>query len=62
MTILDNIIEKTKERVEINKKNISLQKIRELAEKNSNDNNFLFENSIKKSTSFICEVKKASPS
>ncbi|MEI0525840.1 indole-3-glycerol phosphate synthase TrpC [Brachyspira murdochii] len=62
MTILDNIVEKTKERVEINKKNISLQRIRELAENKSNNNNFLFENSIKKSVSFICEVKKASPS
>ncbi|MEI0517248.1 indole-3-glycerol phosphate synthase TrpC [Brachyspira murdochii] len=62
MTILDNIVEKTKERVEINKKNISLQRIRELAENKSNNNNFLFENSIKKSVSFICEVKKAFPS
>ncbi|PPS21435.1 indole-3-glycerol phosphate synthase [Brachyspira murdochii] len=60
--MLDNIVEKTKERVEINKKNISLQRIRELAENKSNNNNFLFENSIKKSVSFICEVKKAFPS
>jgi indole-3-glycerol phosphate synthase len=74
-TILDEIAEKTFIRVEKAKEKISFDNVKnqaiEIAEKqfvvgNSREpNSFLFEQSLKKNNpniSFICEVKKASPS
>ncbi|RDU62852.1 indole-3-glycerol phosphate synthase TrpC [Helicobacter sp. MIT 14-3879] len=62
MNILDRIIETTRERISKDKKAISLNQIREIAE-SKKDSSFLFQKAIsKKGLNFICEVKKASPS
>lgn len=61
--ILDEIVEKTKLRVEANKQECSLKEIKQLAFKQPIDNSFPFEKAIKdKTISFILEIKKASPS
>ncbi len=62
-TILDEIAAKTKKRVEVAKKGISLEKMKESAREKMCDTGFPFERELKKKEiSFICEVKKASPS
>jgi len=59
--ILDEIVDATIIRIEKAKKNISLNEMIMLAEKSEPP--FAFENALKqKDISFICEVKKASPS
>lgn len=63
MNILEEIAEKTKSRVEEAKKQQPLSMLRELAEKEEADTGFPFEKALaKEGLSFICEVKKASPS
>ncbi len=62
MNILDNITEKTKVRVNKLKETVDFSKYKELAY-NTNIEKFTFENVLKKNDiSFICEIKKASPS
>jgi len=61
--ILDKIAEKTRERVENLKKAKPFAEIKTLAESLPKDNAFEFEKTISvPELSFICEVKKASPS
>jgi indole-3-glycerol phosphate synthase/phosphoribosylanthranilate isomerase len=62
MTILDELAEHARERVEEAKKRVSLREIKEKAEAMPKGN-FEFEKALKKEDiSFICECKKASPS
>ena len=62
MSILDKLADYARERVEISKKNVSLEEMKEQALKLPKGN-FEFENALKKKEiSFICECKKASPS
>jgi len=62
MTILEKIVEKTKIRVNELKNSAKYENIKEMA-LSLPDNNFLFEKALKQEEiSFICEVKKASPS
>jgi len=62
-TILDEIAEKTKIRVERLRKTTPLELMREKAEKMDAETGFPFERALKQQgISFICEVKKASPS
>ena len=61
--ILDEIAAKTKIRVEKAKKKVSPEQMKRLAESQNPDTGFPFEKALAKSgVSFICEVKKASPS
>lgn len=61
--ILDEIAEKTRRRVEQAKNNIPAEKMRAKAESMNPDTGFPFERALEKTgISFICEVKKASPS
>lgn len=61
--ILDEIAAKTRLRVERAKEKIALEKMKGLAESMEADTGFPFEKELKKpGVSFICEVKKASPS
>jgi len=61
--ILNKIAEKTRERVENIKKAKPFAEIKTLAESLPKDNSFKFEKAISApGISFICEVKKASPS
>ncbi len=63
MTILDEIVKKTKERILEGKKQVSMETLRRQAESMHADTGFPFEQALKqKGISFICEVKKASPS
>ena len=63
MTILNEIAAKTKERVTQLKQEKPLDQIREKALAMNSDTGFPFEKAIAASgLSFICEVKKASPS
>ena len=63
MTILNEIAAKTKERVAQLKREKPLEEIRERAEAMNRDTDFPFEKAIAApGLSFICEVKKASPS
>lgn len=65
MTILDQIAEYSRFRVEADKEIAGLNEIKEAALQIANDgkNGFAFERSLKKEgLSFICECKKASPS
>ena len=62
MTILDELAEHARERVEEAKKRVAFVEIRALAEAMPKGN-FEFEKALKKGDiSFICECKKASPS
>lgn len=62
MTILDELASYAKERTRINKEKVSLQALRDDAEKMSSSG-FVFEKALEKEgVSFICECKKASPS
>lgn len=61
--ILDEIAEKTRHRVEQAKKDIPAEKMKAMAESMNPDTGFPFERALEKTgISFICEVKKASPS
>lgn len=61
--ILDEIAAKTRLRVERAKEKVTLEEMRERAEAREADTGFPFEEELKKpGVSFICEVKKASPS
>lgn len=61
--ILDEIAEKTRHRVEQAKKDIPAENMKEMAESMNPDTGFPFERALEKTgISFICEVKKASPS
>ena len=63
--ILDEIAERKRARLQEEKKNISAQEMRKLAEsaRNPEDRKFRFEKALREpGLSFICEVKKASPS
>lgn len=64
MTILNEIAEYTKKRIEAEKKNIPVEEVRSLAETLSLQNDFCFEKALKAAApmAFICECKKASPS
>lgn len=63
MTILDEIAEKTRQRIAERKRRIPLEEIRREAEGMELDTGFPFEQALKrKGMAFICEVKKASPS
>ena len=64
MTILEEIAEYTKARIEKEKKQISTNELRTLAEKMNENEGFVFEDAIRNSDNmaFICECKKASPS
>ena len=63
MNILEEIAAKTRERVAGAKNKISLHEMKQQAESLNTETGFPFENAIKEgSLSFICEVKKASPS
>lgn len=61
MNILDKLADYAKIRVENDKKNISLEEMKTLAKKNLGKEKFLAALQ-KKNLSFICEIKKASPS
>lgn len=61
--ILDEIAAKTRIRVEASKKKISLEEMKSIAEGMNANTGFPFEERLKQpGVSFICEVKKASPS
>ncbi|MFI3116015.1 MAG: indole-3-glycerol phosphate synthase TrpC [Clostridia bacterium] len=61
--VLDAIAEKTKERIEKEKKMLPLEEIKKKALSLDVKNDFPFEKALKKDDmAFICEVKKASPS
>ena len=61
--ILDEIASKTKIRVEKAKKKVSAEQMKKIAESQNPDTGFPFEKALAKpGVSFICEVKKASPS
>ena len=67
MTILNEIAEYTKERIELEKKNIPQSEVRTLAETlaaSDKETHFRFEKALKAAApmAFICECKKASPS
>jgi indole-3-glycerol phosphate synthase len=63
MTILDEIAIKTRLRIEEEKKKKSLEELKAEVEKLPVSSKFLFKKALmKKDISFICEVKKASPS
>lgn len=64
MNILDKIADKTRERISGQKSEISPEKMHEMASLNAQEKNVpSFLNALKKpGMSFICEVKKASPS
>ena len=63
MTILDEIAAKTKKRIAEKKKEIPLEIVKSQAEAMPGNTGFPFEQALKqKGMSFICEVKKASPS
>ena len=63
MTILDEIATKTKKRVAEQKEKISFETLRKQAEAMNLETGFPFEQALKQpGMSFICEVKKASPS
>ncbi|MBP1584272.1 MAG: indole-3-glycerol phosphate synthase TrpC [Lachnospiraceae bacterium] len=62
-TILDEIADYTRGRVEKYRSEVSLQDMRARARSLDPDTGFKFENALRKDNiSFICEVKKASPS
>lgn len=63
MTILDEIAAKTRQRIAAKKEELPLENLKSKAEAMLMDTEFQFEQALKqKGISFICEVKKASPS
>jgi len=64
-TILDELADATRDRITLNKNEISFEemKARAFEMANNHERDFIFENSLKgEGIHFICEVKKASPS
>lgn len=63
MTILDKIAEKTRERIAAQKLRVPLDEMRAKAESMTVNTGFPFTHALRKEgLSFICEIKKASPS
>lgn len=63
MNILNEIAERTRERIEAKKKEMPPERIVEIAERMNIDHEFPFERALKgNDIAFICEVKRASPS
>jgi len=63
MNILNEIAEKTKERIDVRKKALSLAKIKEAVGELALNQDFRFEKVLRgDDITFICEIKKASPS
>ncbi len=63
MTILDEIAEYTRQRYALAERDVPLSTVRATAEKQPTNTDFPFEKALsKKGISYICEVKKASPS
>lgn len=63
MNILDEIAQKTRERIAEKAKEIPLSEVREAAERLSTTDNFPFKKALSgEDIAFICEVKRASPS
>ena len=63
MNILNEIAARTQERINEKKKILPLVKIKEMAEQSGKNQDFPFERTLRDDDiSFICEVKKASPS
>ncbi len=63
MNILEEIAERTRERIRLEKQKIPLEEVQKLAEARAGNREFPFEKAMRKpGMSFICEVKKASPS
>ena len=66
MNILQEIAQRTKQRIETQKINLPLQRLMEITSSDAAANDFPFEKAIRrgetKDVSFICEIKKASPS
>ncbi|MGN0669499.1 MAG: indole-3-glycerol-phosphate synthase TrpC, partial [Oscillospiraceae bacterium] len=63
MNILDEIAEKTRERIAEKAKEIPLSEVREAAEKLPKTSDFPFKKALSgEDIAFICEVKRASPS
>lgn len=63
MTILDEIADKTRKRIAKRRMQVPLEELRRQAEAMPRDTGFLFEQALQQpGVSFICEVKKASPS
>lgn len=61
--ILDEIAEKTKERIQAEKERLPLEELKAQVRELNTDTGFPFEKALsRKGMSFICEVKKASPS
>lgn len=61
--ILDTLAKSTRKRVELAKQSVPFEKVRDMALSLPSDREFLFEKALEsKGMSFICEVKKASPS
>lgn len=61
--ILDTLAECTRKRIEKNKAEIPLEQLKEQALALNTDTGFLFERALSKAgMSYICEIKKASPS
>ncbi|MDE5872390.1 MAG: indole-3-glycerol-phosphate synthase TrpC, partial [Lachnospiraceae bacterium] len=61
--ILDEIAQKTRERINLEKQKLPLTELRRMAEELPVSGEYPFYKAIKKQgMSFICEVKKASPS
>lgn len=61
--ILDEIAEKTRKRIALAKERLSMEQIRSMAEKLPVSDEFPFEKALAgDGMSFICEIKKASPS
>ena len=61
--ILERLAQTARERVCIDKQNISFDQMKQKAENLATDNSFLLEKRLRApGISFICEIKKASPS
>ena len=63
MNILQKIAEDTKERIDLQKKQLPLEQLIEMANSVETDHDFPFEKALRTNDiAFICEIKKASPS
>lgn len=63
LTILEEIVEKTRERIVEEKRKVSLAELKSRVADMNTDTGFPFEKALREDAlSFICEVKKASPS
>jgi indole-3-glycerol phosphate synthase len=63
VNILQEIAERTQERIQLQKKDVPLQKLMEMVQRNDTAADFPFEKALlSDDIAFICEIKKASPS